>query len=77
MSEIPDDKVTIRKNIAPIYIAFGRMMIFFKLCAIYLTFRSERLTQRLIRKANRHILSMPLWESESDINLRNNDELRH
>jgi len=67
MSEIPDDKVTIRKNIAPIYIAFGRVMIFFKLCAIHLTSRSKRLAQRVIRKANRHILSMPLWESRTRV----------
>ena len=63
-SELPADKM-VGKEGGVASAALGRMSVFLRLCSNYLTFKSNRLTQKSIRKGNRHVFDIPLWEQLS------------
>ena len=59
--ELPADKIWIKNKYSPIQNILGRMYIFFNICAIYFIMKNERLTLAFIRKRNKHIENMPIW----------------
>lgn len=59
--ELPADKIWIKNKYSPFQNFLGRMYIFFNICAIYFIMKNERLTLAFIRKRNKHIENMPIW----------------